>query len=124
MQRHEIVEELDITRCEANVDCALINDLAIERNGLRLSRREWRNARKLLRLEDGGTGARGAEISIDEREDRLLEPRRRTRIHLADMRAIEVLRQRLREIGPPLEDPVVDRHRACDPAFAAALCAM
>src|SRR4051794_13191766 len=124
MQGHEIVEELDIAGCEANVDRTLIDHLSIERNSLRLSRRKRRHAGKLLRLEDGGTGAGSAEVSVDEREDRLLEPWRRTRIHLAGMGAIKIFRQHLREIRTPLEEPVVDRDRACDPAFASALCAL
>src|SRR5580765_657125 len=121
VERDEIVEQLDITRLKADIDRALVNGRAIDLDRLSLSRRVGRHARKLLRLVDSGACAGGAKISFDKGEDRLLEPRLVAGIHLAAVGTVEVLAQDHGEVRPPFENAVVDGHRACHPAFAAAL---
>src|SRR5436190_17416076 len=83
VQHHEIIEELDIAASEFDVDGAVFGGHAVELDGFLLRRREFRHSGQTLRLVDGRSGSRRAEIAFGEREDRLLEPRIVTWIHLA-----------------------------------------
>src|SRR5205807_3902748 len=111
----------DVAALEFDVERAFLDRAAIDLDGFLLGRGEFRHARKLLRLVDDGAHAGGAEIPIDEREDRLLQIRQLARADLAAARAVEILRQYLHQIGMALEHAVMDRYRAGDPARAAAL---
>src|SRR5262249_15017732 len=121
VQHYEVVEELDVATLEIDIERAFLHGLAIDLDGVLLSRREHRDSPQVLRFVDGRADAGRAEIAAREREDRLFEIGQLARRYLAAARAVEILGEHLRQVGPSLQHAVVDRDRARNPALAAAL---
>src|SRR5581483_1409218 len=119
VHRHVVVEDLHVARHERDLGGAFRHRLAIDLEGFLLRFAERRHAGKRERMLEADAAADGVERAVAEREDRHAVPGLLPGRDFAHARAVEVLRQHLHQVRPPLEHPVVDRRRAGDEALAA-----